>query len=398
VSERNIPITRPHFDSEEEALVLETLRSGWVTQGPRVAEFERNFAVSVSAAESIAVSSCTAALFLALHAKGIGPGDEVIVPALTFIASVNPIVHVGATPVFVDVDPATYNLDAKLVERAITPRTRAVMVVHQLGLPADLDAIGGVAAAHELTVIEDSACAIGSIYKGQPVGASGNLNCFSFHPRKVLVTGEGGMITTDDAELAARLRRLRHQGMSISDLERDRADRIVIESYPEIGYNFRLSDLHAAIGIAQLRKLEGLLEERRDLAARYDSAFTDMPGIEPRHAPSYARANYQSYIVRLTGVSRDARNEFMNGLRQEGVASRRGLMAVHLEDPFRTSGPGSSAPAMFGRAAGPLPVSEEADAQTVILPLYPELGESNQQYVIDRVRDALNRLAAGGGR
>ena len=413
MSARNVPITRPHFDADEERLVVETLRSGWVTQGPRVAEFEREFAATVSAPEAVAVSSCTAALFLSLHALGIGRGDEVIVPALTFIASANSIVHTGATPVFVDVDSKTYNLDAKAVESAITPQTRAVMVVHQLGLPADLDAIAAVADAHGLRVIEDSACAIGSRYKGRPIGmggsggtsASGNLGCFSFHPRKVLVTGEGGMITTDDTALAARLRRLRHQGMSMSDLERDRADQVLTETYPEIGYNFRLSDIQAAVGIAQLRKLEGLLAKRRDIAARYDAAFAKMQGIEPPRVPEYARANYQSYIVRLTGADRAARDTFMNHLRSAGVASRRGLMAVHLEAPYRvasgsrTGSVNASDKGMtFGRVAGPLPISEEADAQTVILPIYPDLAIDDQRYVIDCVRDALTRLVARDAR
>lgn len=386
MSARNVPITRPCFDADEEQLLVETLRSGWVTQGPRVEEFEHDFAAAAGSPHAVAVSSCTAALFLALHAKGIRRGDEVIVPALTFIASVNSVVHVGATPVFVDVDPTTYNLDPKLLENAITPRTRAVMVVHQLGLPADLDAVTRVADEHGLIVIEDAACAIGAHYKGKPLGDSGNPSCYSFHPRKILVTGEGGMITTDDAEFAARLRRLRHQGMSISDLERDHAEEIVIETYPEIGYNFRLSDLQAALGIAQLRKLESILTRRRRIAARYDAAFSALEGIEPPHVPPYALANNQSYIVRLTGASRAARSTFMNCLRRDGVASRRGLMAVHLEPPYRSD---------FGRVSGPLPVSEEADAQTLILPIYPELSEEDQDYVIDRVAYALMQLEVG---
>ena len=383
-----MPIARPTFDAEEERLLIETLRSGWVTQGPRVAEFEERFARAVGAPEAVAVSSCTAALFLSLHALGIGPGDEVIVPSLTFIASVNPIVHAGATPVFADVDPRTYNIDPLRIAAAFTARTRAVLVVHQLGLPAELDAIQNTANALGIALIEDSACAIGARYRGQPIGSSGNLNCFSFHPRKVLVTGEGGMITTGDSELAGRLRRLRHQGMSLSDVERDRAERVIIEEYPEVGYNFRLSDLHAALGIAQLGKLDALLAMRRAIAARYDSAFAALPGLSPPHVPAHTEPNHQSYIVRLPEANREERDAFMNALRKRGVATRRGLMAVHREAPFRDEVEGDTR-GSAARVSGTLQHSEVADAQTVILPIFPELSEDDQRYVIDCVREAL---------
>ena len=379
--DRFVAIAKPSFGAEEERGILEALRSGWVTQGPRVAEFEAHFAQVVGAEEAVAVSSATAALFLSLHALGIGPGDEVVVPSLTFIASVNPIVHVGATPVFVDVDPRTYNIDPDAFAAAVGPRTKAVMVVHQLGLPADLDAIEAVAHERGVAVVEDSACAVGSRYRGRPIGSSGRLNCFSFHPRKVLVTGEGGMITLADAELAARLRRLRHQGMSISDAERHAADRVITEDYPEVGYNFRLSDLHAAVGLAQLAKLEGFLARRRAVARFYDAALGELPDVDPPHVPAFAEPNYQSYIARLRGVERGERDALIDALHRRGVASRRGLMAVHREashpDP---------------RVAGSLVHTEAADAQTFLLPIHPELPEDDQRFVVDALRDALSEL------
>ncbi len=380
---RRVPVAQPSFGSDEEARLLRTLRSGWVTQGPQVAEFEARFAEAVGAPEAVAVSSGTAALFLALHALGVGRGDEVVVPSLTFIASVNAVVHCGAEPVFVDVDPRSLNLDPERVAAAVGPRTRAILAVHQLGLPADLERLEAIAARHGLLLLEDAACAVGARQRGRPIGSSGNVACFSFHPRKVLVTGEGGMITTRDAALAARLRRLRHQGMSISDLERDRSERVLIESYPEIGYNFRLSDLHAAVGLAQLARLDELLARRRAVAERYDAALAGMPALERSAAPDWATPNHQSYLVRLRGADAAARDGLLERLAARGVASRRGLMAVHREPPYRDA-----------RSAGPLRHSEDAAAQSLLLPIYAHLSEADQTYVIESLLEALSEPGA----
>jgi dTDP-4-amino-4,6-dideoxygalactose transaminase len=374
---RRVPLARPSFGPEEERLLVEALRSGWVTQGPRVEEFEERFAEAVGAPFAVALSSGTAALFLALHAQGIGPGDEVIAPSLTFIASVNAIVHAGATPVLADVDPRTCNLDPAAVAEAVTPRTRAVLLVHQLGLPADLDAFGELAGRHGLLLVEDAACAVGARHRGRPIGASGNPCAFSFHPRKVLVTGEGGMLTTADGELARRLRRLRHQGMSVSDLERHRAERAIVETYPEVGYNFRLSDLHAAVGIAQLAKLEELLASRRRIAARYDAALAGSR-VEAREAPPWATPNHQSYLVRLRGAGAAARDRVLDRLHRRGVGARRGLMAVHREPAYRDRPP-----------RRPLPHTEAAEASTLVLPIFPGLEADDQGYVIEELRAAV---------
>jgi dTDP-4-amino-4,6-dideoxygalactose transaminase len=377
---RRVPLARPSFGREEEEALLAALRSGWVTQGPRVEEFEARFAEAVGAPHAVAVSSGTAALFLALHALALGAGDEVIAPALGFIATANAIVHAGATPVLVDVDPATCNVDPEAVAAAVTPRTRAILLVHQLGLPADLDALQASAERHGLVLVEDAACAVGARHRGRPIGGSGNACCFSFHPRKVLVTGEGGMLTTADARLAERLRRLRHQGMSVSDLERHRAERAIVESYAEIGYNFRLSDLHAAVGLAQLARLEALLAERRRLAARYDAAFAGSRVLRPR-APAWAEANHQSYLVRLEGADAEARRRILERLHRRGIGARRGLMAIHLEPAYRDRPP-----------RAPLPHTEAAAASTLVLPLFPGLAEDDQDYVVSELRAAVEAV------
>lgn len=378
-----IPLARPCFGVEEERQVLQAIRSGWVTQGPKVEELEEQFADAVQASHAVAVSSGTAGLFLALHALGIGRGDEVIVPSLSFIATANAISHCGATPIFVDVDPRTYNVHPQAVDSAVTGRTRAVMVVHQLGLPADLDELQRIAGRHHLPLVEDAACAVGARYRGAPIGSSGNLACFSFHPRKVLVTGEGGMITTSDGDLAHRLRRLRHQGMSASDLERHRNPGLAIEEYPELGYNFRMSDLHAAMGLAQLPKLAEMVEERQRLGSRYDAALRSLPEVEVRSTPDYASPNYQSYIFRLRGVDRETRNELLGSLQRRGVSSRRGLMASHLEPCHRRT-----------RARSSLEHTVAADAQTLLLPIYNSMSVEDQSYVIDQLQRALDELAS----
>ena len=379
LNRRSIPVARPCFDAEEERLLLEVLRSRWVTQGPRVEEFEKRFAEAVGARHAVAVSSCTTGLFLAFHALGIGPGDEVVVPSLSFIATANAVLHAGAQPVFADVEPRGFNLDPEAVAAAIGPRTRAVLVVHQLGLPADLARIEKIARERGIAVVEDSACAVGSRLAGRPIGSSDHVGCFSFHARKVLVTGEGGMIVTPDPELAARLRRLRHQGMSISDLDRHRSTRPLIEEYPEVGYNFRLSDLQAAVGLAQLAKLDGFLARRRMLAARYCEALAGFPELEAPLAPEGTEPNFQSFIVRLRGADAERRNRVIEELGRRGVASRRGLMASHLEACHRGA-----------RRSGALVETERAAAQTLLLPIFHELTEADQDYVMVSLREALD--------
>ena len=281
-----IPVARPYIGEEEEHGVLSVLRSGWITQGPRVGEFESRFAAYVDTEHAVAVSSCTTALQLALIACGIGPGDEVICPSLSFIATANAIAHTGATPVFADVDLNTYNIDPKSAEAALSPRTKAILAVHQIGLPADLHALKELASTHGVFLVEDAACAIGSEYQGQLIGQPvGDMACFSFHPRKILTTGEGGMITTRDAQVAEKLRRLRQHAMSLSDVARHNSSQVALETYDEVGFNYRMTDMQAAVGIAQLDRLTSFLARRRRLAQRYSDALDDLPSLQVPQIP-----------------------------------------------------------------------------------------------------------------
>lgn len=291
--ERSVALARPSFDRRELELVRDVLRSGLVTQGPMLVQFERAFAARVGAREGVAVSNATSALFLALHAQGIGAGDEVLVPSLSFIAAANSVVYTGATPVFVDVEPRSCNIDAQCIERAIGPKTRAIVAVDQLGMPCDMERILALGRRHGLVVVEDAACAAGSRVAGKAVGSGSHATCFSFHAGTVLVTGEGGMITTDDTELAAMLRRLRQQGAADPDLDQ-RTPTEWNEEYPVFGFNFGLPDVLAALGLAQLAKLPELLAHRRAAAAHYDAALADLAMLElPAPLPG-VDYNYQS--------------------------------------------------------------------------------------------------------
>src|SRR6267378_515956 len=290
----NIPITKPSLTEEEARAPFESIKSGWVRQGPRVAEFEKAVASYVGASYGVATTSCTTGLHLALASIGVGPGDEVIVPSFTFIASANAILYTGATVVFCEVDPRTYNADPADIEKRITKRTKAIMPVDQIGLACDIGAINEIAKRHGVDVIEDAAPAIGGTYRGRRVGSNAHQTVFSFHPRKVITTGEGGMILTDDDALADRARKLRAHGMSVSDLERHGSDRVIIEEYDELGFNYRMTDIQASIGLVQLRRLDELLRVRRAKAARYNTDLAEVKGIEVPFVPAYASHTYQS--------------------------------------------------------------------------------------------------------
>jgi len=364
-----VPFARPAMMGGEAAAIAEVIASGWVSQGPRVAAFEAAFAERVGAPEAVATTSCTTALSLALYVSGVGPGDEVIVPSLSFIATANAVWHCGATPVFVDIDPRTYNLDAACAERAITPRTKAIMPVHQVGLPADMDSFLELAARYELEIVEDAACAIGARYKDRPIGSLGPLACYSLHPRKVITTGEGGMIAVHDPEVAERLRRLRAHGMDMSDLARHAARDVVIEAYPERGWNSRMTDLQAALGLCQLEALDEILERRKLLADRYTEAIERIPGLEPPYDPPYAQRTWQSYCVRVAPHAAVGRTELMRRLLRDGIPTRRGVMAIHEELSYQ------------GPHAG-LGHTEAAARDVLMLPLFPGLTEEQQDHVI----------------
>lgn len=371
-----IPVARPMLGEEEAAAAAAVILSGWVAQGPRVAEFERAMAERVGAAHAVAVSSCTAGLHLALAVLGLGPGDEVIVPSLSFIATANAARYVGATPVFADVDDATQNLTPETIAAAITSATRAVILVHQAGIPADIEAVSELCNAHGIEVIEDAACAIGSTYRGQLIGTHSDLVVFSFHPRKVITTGEGGMITTSRTEWATRVRRLREHGMSVSAADRHQSRQPVVESYLETGFNFRMTDIQAAVGLVQLGRLDPLVQRRRMLAERYQELLAGVPGLRFASDPPYGTTNYQSFWVVLPPDFPVDRNTLMRLLTERDVSPRRGIMAAHLE------------PAYAGAPRTPLPVTERLTRDSLILPLFHEMTEEQQDRVAEVIVEA----------
>jgi perosamine synthetase len=388
-----IPVAKPVMDETEVQAAGRAIRSGWVTQGPEVAAFEREFASFVGAPHACAVSSGTTALHLALLAVGVRPGDEVITVSHSYIATANAVRYCGALPVFVDIRPDTFNMDPARIEAAVTPRTRAILCVHQIGMPCELPAIVELGRRRGLAVVEDAACAVGSEIQwegrweriGRPHGA---IACFSFHPRKLVSTGDGGMITTSRPEWDASLRLWRQHGMSVPDTIRHAARQVTFESYPVLGYNYRLTDIQGAVGREQLKRLPGLLERRRQLARRYLDALAGLPGLALPVEPSWARTNWQSFCVRL-GDQLDQR-AVMQGLLDLGIASRRGVMCAHRETAY-AAGTWSCRPAGRDCDCAPgacrrLEESEKAQDHAVILPLYDQMTEADQDRVIAALR------------
>lgn len=378
-----IPIALPVLGQEEAEAARDAVLSGWVSQGPQVAAFEREFAAFVDAPFACAVSNCTTALHLALVALGVGGGDEVITVSHSFIATANAIRYVGAIPVFVDIEQGGYNIDPKRVEEAITPRTRALLVVHQMGMPCDLKALAALAERHGLVLIEDAACAVGSqIHNGgawERIGRPrGAVACFSFHPRKVITTGEGGMLTTADPQLNDRFRLLRQHGMSVSDTVRHGSRQVIFEDYTIVGYNYRMTDIQAAIGRKQLERLPGLVASRRALAARYADLLVGVEGLRLPFEPDWARSNWQSYCVRLP--ERIDQRGLMQRLLERGVATRRGVMCSHREAPYADEG-----------ARRDIRQSERAQDHAILLPLYAQMSADDQGRVADALTSELSR-------
>lgn len=376
-----IPVARPLLDEREAEAARRVILSGWVSQGPEVAAFEREFAEAAGARHACAVSSCTAALHLALAACGVSSGDEVVTVSHSFIATSNAIRYCGATPVFVDIQRETYNIDPSLVEAAIGPRTKAILAVHQLGMPCDLAAIVEIGKRRSIPVVEDAACAVGSEIRwndrweriGHPRGL---VACFSFHPRKLLSTGDGGMLTTADPDLDRKFRLLRQHGMSVSDTVRHSSSTVIQEEYPVLGYNYRMTDIQAAIGREQLTRLSGIVSRRRALAERYRERLANVAGVSIPTEPEWARTNWQSYAVR---VDAGHRRQIMQRMLDAGISTRRGAMNAHREAAY---------PAGTWRAAGSLQESEAAQDAAVVLPLFHQLTEADQDRVVEELARA----------
>lgn len=373
-----INVMKPWLGEEEARALAEVVASGWVAQGPKVKEFEARFAEAQDARHGVATSSCTTALHLALVVAGIGPGDDVVVPSLSFIATANAVTYVGARPVFCDVDPATGNVTAETIHAALTLDTRAVIVVDQGGVPLDMDPIRELCDRHEITVIEDAACAVGSTYKGRPVGVGADVAVWSFHPRKILTTGEGGMLTTNRADWAARARTLREHSMSMSAADRHGSLLAPPEAYLEVGFNYRMTDLQAAVGIVQLGRLPEVLARRREIAARYVAGLTRVPGLRLVSDPPYGTTNFQSFWVEVLPSFGTTRDGLMEKLAEAGISARRGIMAAHRQPAYRWRDSGGSL----------LQHTERLNDRTLILPVYHELDDDGLGRIISTIRAA----------
>lgn len=393
----NIPFAKPWLDAEEERAAVRAIRSGWVSQGPEADAFEREFASYTGAAHACAVSNCTTALHLALKAVGVRPDDEVITVSHSFLATANCIRYLDAIPVFVDIEPLTYNMDPRLIEAAITPKTKAILCVHQIGMPCDLAAILDIAGRHGLKVVEDAAPAIGSEIlwnsRWEKIGrAHGDVACFSFHARKIITTGDGGMITTNNAEYDAQFRRWRCHGMNMSSDARHGAKTVAFEEYVELGYNYRLTDIQAAVGREQLKKLPEIVRRRRDLAARYHQLLRGIPELGLPIEPEWARSNWQSYCVLLP--ERADQLTVMQRMLDQGVATRRGVHTSHMEPAYEiepwTCGAERKNCGCMPRHCQRLQVSERARLQGILLPLYYHLEQSDQDRVVETLANVLN--------
>ena len=378
-----IPIAKPVLEEPEGEAAYQAVLSGWVSQGPQVAAFERQFAAYTGASHACAVSSCTTALHLALIAVGVGTDDEVITASHSFIATANSIRYCGANPIFVDIDPSTYNIDPDRVLEAITPRTRAILVIHQMGMPCDLPAFSEIANRHGIALIEDAACATGSeiLINGrwEPIGRPrGQIACFSFHPRKVITTGDGGMLTTSNPKFDAKFKLLRQHGMSVPDSVRHGSPQVIFENYLVAGYNYRMTDIQAAIGLKQLERLSQIIARRRFLADRYAELLGNIEELRLPVEPEWARSNWQSYCVRLS--ERVDQKAVMQGLLDNGIATRRGIMCSHREPCYSDQ-----------KLRHDLRQSELAQDRSILLPIYAQMTEDDQVRVVDALVRELRR-------
>jgi perosamine synthetase len=373
-----IPLTRPYFDDAEKAAVVGPLETGWVVQGPNVAEFERLFAEYTGAAHAVATSSCTTALHLALAALGVGPGDEVIVPAFTFVASANAVEYQGATPILTDIDLDTFNIDVEQIEGRISERTGVIMPVSLFGLSADMRPVMELAGRHDLYVVEDAACAIGARYERAHAGTLAHLAAFSFHPRKAITTGEGGMLITQNAEWAADAEARRSHGGTVSDLARHEKGAFALPDHNELGYNYRMTDLQGAVGVAQMEKLVWVIQRRRELAHRYDDALSGLEGVSTPYVPPGCEHAYQSYVLLVGDEARLGRDDLARALLARGISVRQGTHAVHIQGFYRDK---------YNLVPEDFPVSFYADRHSLTLPLFPAMTDEEHAYVVEQVRD-----------
>lgn len=375
---KNIPIAIPYLGIEEAQAAYDTVLSGWVTQGPKAQEFEEKFASYVGSKYAVAVSNCTSALHLSLIVGNVKAGDEVICPSMSFIATANSIRYLNAVPVFAEVDES-YNLDIEDVKNKITSKTKAILLVHQIGMPANIDGFKELCQAEGLLLIEDAACAVGSAYKGRKIGSHSDLVCFSFHPRKVITTGDGGMIATSNEAYYERLKLLRQHGMSVNDRERHESKKIIFEEYLELGYNYRMTDIQAAIGIQQLYKLDGIIKRRREIAEIYFTEFKHLDCITLPIEKEGHFTNWQSYSVYLNERCQINRNDLMQKLANSGISTKKGIMNSHIEKAY------------VQKFKCNLPKSEDFSDRSILLPMYCSMDVETVKYITQNfIRNVLH--------
>lgn len=375
-----VPLMRPWLGEEEIEAVAEVMRSGSISQGPKVIEFEEMVADFVGAKYAVATNACTSSMHLALRTSGIKRGDDVIVPDFTCMATANAIHQTGATPIFAEIDHDTYNITAETFKAAITKNTRAVMAVHQIGLPIDIDPLVEVADKHGIKVIEDAATAFGAEYNGKRLGGLGRPSCFSFHPRKMITTAEGGMITSNDEGMVQEARALRATGASISDLERHKAKGVLVQEYHDFGYNYRMTDIQAAIGIVQMSRADEIISARAEQAAYYNSAFASVPEVTPPHVPSNMKHAYSSYKIRLdTGGAVD-RDTVLRRMAERGISCRTGIQPLHWEPYYQKDWANVS-----------FPITEALAKTTMFLPIFPGMTQAEQDRVIESLVASLKQ-------
>ncbi len=382
LNDYKIPLTVPFFDHEELEMISKCLESGWVTQGPMVSRFEKLFSELHQVQYALATTSCSAALHLATLSLNLGPGDEAIVPAYTWVTSANCVEYTGARAVFADIDLSTFNIDPESIRANITPRTKAIVVVHLFGLSADMDKIMDLAREFNLKVIEDAACAVGCSYDNKPVGGIGDFGCFSFHPRKVITTGEGGMVTTNSSEYAKLINSYRNHGTEGEPPGPGAMPKPYdMSGVPNLGYNLRLSDIQAAVGLAQLSKLANLLKERWGRAQEYNRLLINLDEICIPSIPDKSNHTYQSYVVRLRKGGLERRNKIMEHLAENGIWSRPGTHAVHCLDFYKNK---------YALRPEQYPNSVVGENETITLPLFHDLSEESMKRVVNELKKGLS--------
>lgn len=376
-AKRSIQISLPATGEAEWQAVREPLMSGWLTQGPKVAAFELAFAERHCVKHALAATSCTTALHLILAGMGIGPGDEVIVPAFTWVATANVILYCGATPVFADIDRVTFNIDPAEIARKITPRTKAIIVVHLFGLCADVEAVA--AAAPDIPIIEDAACAAGSSYRERPAGSLGLAAAFSFHPRKSITTGEGGMVTTNNDALAERCNQLRNHGASISEEQRHHGPRpYLLAEFNLLGFNYRMTDLQGAVGLTQLRRLDEFINERQRWADFFRAELAGIPWLRTPSVPPGSRHGWQSFVCYVDPEKAPMpRNDLMEKLQAQGISTRPGTHAVHMLGYYRER---------FGLQPDDFPAARDCDHYSMAIPLHNRMSEADFGYIVDALK------------